>query len=46
MDYLNHALTIYYAIITTGQFDYFKTFIIYLTLFLIIFMIIYVIIKK
>jgi len=46
MDYLNHAISIYYAILTSGQFDYFRTFIIYLTLFIIIFMIIYVIIKK
>lgn len=46
MDYFNHAITIYYALMTTGQFNYFKTFITYFVLFFLIFIIIYIIIKK
>ncbi len=46
MDYFNHALTIYYAIMTTGQFNYLKTFTVYFILFLLIFSIIYIMLKK
>jgi len=46
MDYLNHAITSYYALLQAGGIDYFKTFIIYFILFFIIFLILYILLKK
>jgi len=46
MDYLNHAITSYYALLQTAGIDYFKTFIIYFILFFIIFLVLYILLKK